>query len=338
MSEHERETTRRGSNRRQFLQQSAAVLAAAGPGAVWPGPRAPAAEPNPPAVREEEPLIPIVDTHQHLWDLATFRLPWVKGAPSLNRSFLMADYLNATEGLNVVKSVYMEVDVEPSQQLEEFHHVVEICKRGGTPMVGAVVSGRLASDAFPGYLAKIKASPFVKGIRQVLHKTETPPGFSLSEHFLRGIRLLGEAGLSFDVCLRPTDLADAAKLARACPGTSFILDHCGNASVRSKDLSQWKTDLSRLAERPNMVCKVSGIVASAAPDPWTPDDLAPIVNHVLKSFGPDRVVFGGDWPVCTLAATYRQWVEALKTIVRDRSESEQRRLFHDNALRVYRLT
>ncbi|HEV3120868.1 MAG TPA: amidohydrolase family protein, partial [Isosphaeraceae bacterium] len=177
-----------------------------------------------------------------------------------------------------------------------------------------------------------------KGMRQVLHRPDTPPGFSLSQAYLRGIRLLGEAGLSFDVCLRSSDIADAAKLAKACPDTSFILDHCGNASVRAKDLTQWKTDLARVAEEPNIVCKVSGIVASAAPDPWTPDDLAPIINHVLKSFGPDRVVFGGDWPVCTLAATYRQWVDALKTIVRDRPDSEQRKLFHDNALRVYRLT
>ena len=86
-----------------------------------------------------------------------------------------------------------------------------------------------------------------------------------------------------------------------------------------------------------MACKVSGIVASTQGMAWTPDDLAPIVNHVLEVFGPDRVAFGGDWPVCTLGASYREWVEALKSIVKGRSEAEQRKLFHDNALRVYRL-
>jgi L-fuconolactonase len=172
----------------------------------------------------------------------------------------------------------------------------------------------------------------------VLHAADTPPGHCLDPRFIDGIRLLGKSGLSFDLCMRPAELGDAAKLVDACPDTSFILDHCGNASVRTKDLSGWKADIGRLAERKNVVCKVSGIVASAAPDPWTADDLAPIVNHVLDQFGSDRVVFGGDWPVCTLAATYRQWVEALHAIVTDRPHAVQKKLFHDNAIQVYRLS
>ena len=89
--------------------------------------------------------------------------------------------------------------------------------------------------------------------------------------------------------------------------------------------------------RPNIVCKISGIVASARPGAWTPDDLAPIIRHCLAVFGPDRVMFGSDWPVCTLAASYRQWVEALRSVVSDRSEAENRKLFHDNAERFYAL-
>ena len=158
----------------------------------------------------------------------------------------------------------------------------------------------------------------------MLHAAETPPGHCLDKRFIEGIRLLGKLGLSFDLCMRAAELGDAAKLIDACPDTSFILDHCGNASVRTKDLSGWKADIGRIAERKNVVCKVSGIVASAAPGPWTANDLAPIVNHVLDQFGPDRVVFGGDWPVCTLAATYRQWVEALRQIVADRPQPSRR--------------
>ena len=155
---------------------------------------------------------------------------------------------------------------------------------------------------------------------------------------MRGIRLLGDLGLTFDLCMKPEDLPNAAKLVDACPGTTFILDHCGNASVRSKDLSGWRADIAEVARRKNVVCKVSGIVASAAPGPWTADDLAPIVDHVLDRFGPDRVVFGGDWPVCTLAATYRAWVYALKSIVARRSEPDRRKLFHDNAVGFYKLS
>lgn len=287
--------------------------------------------------KSDEPSIPIIDTHQHLWDLRKFRLPWVKGAPVLNRNFLMDDYLRATEGLHVVKSVYMEVDVEPAQQVEEAEYVSEICRRKDTPMVAAVISGRPASGGFKDYLDRFRNAPEIKGIRQVLHSAETPPGYCVDARFIKGIQLLGERGLSFDVCLRPTELRDAARLIDACPGTSFILDHCGNADVRSPDLSSWRADIAEVAKRDRVVCKVSGIVASTKGAPWSPEDLAPIVDHVLEVFGPDRVVFGGDWPVCTLGATYRQWVEALRTIVRHRSQADQRKLFHENALRVYRL-
>jgi L-fuconolactonase len=309
--------------RRQFLQRSAALTLAAG----LPAPS-----------RENGPVtLPIIDTHQHLWDLTRFKLPWLKDAPKLDRSFVMDDYRRATEGLNVVRSIYMEVDVEPSQQPAEADYVLDLIRRGGTPMVGAVISGRPASPGFAAYLARFKDQPAIKGLRQVLHGGDTPAGYCLDAHFIEGIRLLGKNGLSFDLCMRSAELGDAGKLIDACPDTSFILDHCGNASVRAKDLSDWKADIGRIAGRKNVVCKVSGIVASAAPDPWTADDLAPIINHVLDTFGPDRVIFGGDWPVCTLAATYRQWVEALRHIIAARPEADQKKLLHDNALRVYRL-
>ncbi|WP_406697853.1 amidohydrolase family protein [Singulisphaera sp. Ch08] len=333
----------RQTERRRFLGQTIALAVAAGSGAQGVGrafgqePDAPCNEAAAEASGETKGMIPIIDTHQHLWDLTRFRLPWLTADSPLAKSFLMDDYLKAVEGLGVVKSVYMEVDVEPAQHKAEADYVIDLCRRHVGPMVGAVIGGRPVSDGFAADLDRYKDEPAIKGIRQVLHGGSTPRGYCLDPKFIRGIRLLGERGLSFDLCMRSGELSDGAQLIDACPGTSFILDHCGNPSVREKDLAAWRADISRLAERKNLVCKVSGIVASAAPDPWTSDDLAPIVNHVLSAFGPDRVIFGGDWPVCTLAATPRQWVEALRTIVQARSEVERRKLFHDNALRVYRL-
>jgi predicted TIM-barrel fold metal-dependent hydrolase len=282
-------------------------------------------------------MIPIVDTHQHLWDLTKFRLPWLKEGSPLARSFLMADYLNATAGLNVVKAVYMEVDVVPQQQSAEAQYILDICKQGNPPTVAAVISGRPASEGFKTYIEPFKGSRSIKGVRQVLHGADTPAGYCLSADFIKGIRLLGDLGMSFDICVRPGELADAAKLIDACPDTRFILDHCGNANVQARDRSPWERDMAALAKRKQVVCKVSGIVVSARPGAWTADDLAPFINHTLGVFGPDRVMFGGDWPVCTQTATYRQWVDALKTIVHERSEQEQRKLFHDNAVRFYGL-
>jgi predicted TIM-barrel fold metal-dependent hydrolase len=311
-------------NRRAFLAASAAAALAA----------------------EGAEYFAILDTHQHLWDLDRFRLPWLKKAPSLAKSFRPEDYRTATAELGkianlpakIVKTVYMEVDVEPTQQVAEAEYVLGLCRRADTPTAAAVVSGRPASAAFADYLARFKDSAYVKGIRQVLHVDETPPGYCLEKDFVRGIRLLGERGLSFDLCMRAKELPDAAKLIDTCPDTRFILDHCGNADVRAKDRSQWEKDIAAVAKRKNVVCKVSGIVASAKPGKWTAEDLAPIVKRTLEVFGPDRVMFGGDWPVCTLAASFRQWVEALASIVAGRPAAEQCKLFHDNAARFYGLT
>lgn len=282
--------------------------------------------------------IPILDTHQHLWDLERFRLLWLTGDSPLNRSYLPEDYNEATAGLGVERTIYMEVDVDPEQHVAESDYVVDLCKRGapegGPRMVAAVIGGRPDSPEFPDYLDRAARSAYVKGIRQVLHGS-TPPGHCLRPEFVRGIRQLGERGLSFDLCMRASDLSDALRLVETCPGTRFILDHCGNPPLQSTDLSQWRADVSRLAACDNLVCKVSGIVASARPGDWSPADLAPVVLHVLAAFGPDRVMFGGDWPVCTLAATYRQWLEALRWIVRDRPLDEQRKLFCENSQRFY---
>ena len=156
---------------------------------------------------------------------------------------------------------------------------------------------------------------------------------------MKGVQLLGDLGLSFDICIRPGELPDAAKLIDRCPGTRFILDHCGNAQVHHapKDREQWKRDMGEVAKRKNVVCKVSGFVASSGKGKWTTDDLAPVINHTIESFGWDRVMFGGDWPVVTLAATYKEWITALREVVKDRSEAEQKKLFHDNAVKQYGL-
>ncbi len=309
-------------HRRQFLR---AGLAAVGSAAL--------AAADPP-----KDAVPIVDTHQHLWDLTQFKLPWIKPDSPLARNFVLDDYRKATEGLNVVKTVYMEVDVDPSQQDAEADFVIGLCRDSAkTKVAGAVISGRPASDGFTRYLGRFRGSKHVKGLRQVLHGDGTKAGYCLQPAFVKGIRLLGECGLSFDLCMRPGELPDGAKLIDQCPQTRFIVDHCGNANVQARDPAQWQKDIAEIAKRKNVVCKVSGIVASARPGAWRPEDLAPIVNHTLEAFGPDRVMFGGDWPVCTLAATYRQWLEALQAIVKDRKEEERRKLFHDNAVKFYGL-
>ena len=211
-----------------------------------------------------------------------------------------------------------------------------MCRDRGNAFKGAVIGGRPADDGFDAYIEPLAKEPAVKGLRQVLHGS-TPAGYCLQPAFIRGIRKLGELGLSFDLCMRHADLADAAKLIEAAPGTSFVLDHCGNPPIYD-DLTAWKRDVDRIAGLPNVVGKVSGIIASAKGRKWSPDDFAPVIRHMLEVFGPDRVLYGGDWPVCTFGAPLRDWFEALRQVTADLPEDRRRKLFHDNAIRVYRLT
>lgn len=322
-------------NRRDFLMTTAAGFGASSAAFLKLAGQASRAESSSRPRENRSDMQPIIDTHQHLWDLDKFHLPWIKKGEPLGRSYVMADYLKATEGLNVVKAVYMEVDLDPNQQTAEAEYVIDISKAGKFPTVAGVISGRPGSDGFKKYISQFKDSRYIKGVRQVLHNADIPAGFCLQKQFVQSVQLLGEMGMSFDLCMRPGELLDGAKLIDACPGTRFILDHCGNAKVPEKNRTQWERDMGEVAKRPKVMCKVSGIVASAKPGEWTADDLAPIVNHTMDTFGPDRVMFGGDWPVCTLAATYKEWVTALKEIVKDRKEEEQRKLFHDNAAKFY---
>jgi L-fuconolactonase len=317
--------------RRDFLKQTAlAAMAGAGSTVLTMTAESGPVRTNQPAAQR------IVDTHVHLWDLSRLRLPWLQKDSPLARSHVMKDYQTAIDGLNVVKGVYMEVDVDTKQLVDEAEHVLEICRQANTPLVGAVIGGRPAEDDFRKYLQRFRDNRFLKGVRQVLHTTSAKQGFCLTPAFVRGVQLLGESNLRFDLCMRSTEIGDAVKLVEACKNTQFVLDHCGNGPVYAKDRTQWRRDMENLARLRNVVCKISGIVVQAR-ERWTADDLAPVINHSLNTFGPDRVMFAGDWPVCTTRATYRQWVEALRNIVRNRSAEDQRKLFHDNAVRFYGL-
>src|SRR4051794_7665406 len=243
--------------------------------------------------------VPILDTHQHLWDLRRFRLPWLAEDSPIHKDFLMEDYLKATQRLNVVRSVYVEVGVEPSQQAAEAEWALGQCGRTDTPMAAAVIGGDPASPGFREYLARFKGNPHLRGVRAAM-----PPasGGRFPEAFVRGIRTLGSMGLLFEMNVGPERLVDCLKLVEACGDTRFVLDHCGNVNVQAKDRSQWEYDIAALGRHDRVACKISGIITSAKPGALRALDLDPVVKRCIDAFDWDRVMFGGDWPVCTLRA------------------------------------
>ena len=279
--------------------------------------------------------MPIIDTHQHLWDPQVLPCSWLQGLPTLNRAFRMNDYLEAAKGLDVVKSVHVETDVDEPYMIEETKALFRLADEQDNPLSGIVATARPEKDGFEAHLEKILGHPALKGIRRILHTQ--PDDLGRGEAFITNVGRLAGYGLSFDICVLARQLPVAINLVSQCPDVSFILDHCGVPQVKERVLDPWRAGISEIAKFPNIACKISGVVAYADPAKWTADDLRPYIEHVIESFGWDRIMFGSDWPVCTLSASYAQWVDALREVTATASPENQRKLFHDNAMRIYRL-
>lgn len=288
---------------------------------------------------------PIIDTHVHVWDLERFRLPWLdRAGERLNRSYSPADYAKATGGLNVTKAVYVEVAVKPEQREAEAEYVVELCKAKSGPLVAAVIGGSPVSDDFAAFVRRFKGGPVVKGVRASYTR-----GAVDDKRFVDGVRLLGELGMSFDLLLGSELLGEAAKLVEACPGTRFVLDHCGNPDVKwyapanASDAKaraareRWEQGVAQLAAKTNVVCKISGVAESGEDGKVTADVVRPVVDHCLNRFGDERVVFASNWPVCLRTISLAGWVGVLREVVRGRGAAFERKLFHDNAAHLFGL-
>jgi len=272
----------------------------------------------------------IVDTHLHLIYLDKFSYPWLSSVPPLNRQWDAPAYFAEAEKLGIEAALHMEVDVPVPEAEDETQFVLGVDPR----VVGAISSARPEHVDFPAHLERMVADKRIKGIRRLLQSD--PDNLSAGDVFRQNLRRLAPLGLTFDICVQSRQLGVARDLAAACPDVQFVLDHCGNPLIASGDISQWRTDLAALARLPNVAGKISGIVNHAKPG-YTPEDLRPVVEHMIASFGWDRVVWGSDRPVLTLNGTLTQWVEAVKHIVAGASVDEQSQLFHRNAERIYRV-
>lgn len=276
---------------------------------------------------------PIIDSHVHLWDPRRFRMPWLDDIPELRRAFGTAEYSEDARQLPVSGVVYVQVDVTPAYGLLEARWAVE------QPLVEGVVAWAPMEDGAvaASYLdALVALGDRIKGVRRLL-QSEPDPEFLVARELIEGLQLLPRYGLSFDICIRHHQLARTIDMVRACPETQFVLDHLGKPDVRGALLEPWREQMAELASMPNVACKLSGLVTEADHATWTVDDLAPYVAQVLDVFGTDRVMFGGDWPVVRLAATYPKWVETLDKLTTKLSAEAKRKLWSENARRFYRL-
>jgi predicted TIM-barrel fold metal-dependent hydrolase len=277
----------------------------------------------------------LFDTHLHLVDRGALRYPWLADVPALNHDFSLERYQTEALRCGLDGALHMEVDVAQADIETETRHVEALSKRPGSPLRGAISSCRPESADFPAFLERQLADPFVKGFRRVLHVV--PDEVSLSPVFRANVGRLAGTGLPFDLCVRPDQIDKAIALVDLCPDVQFVLDHCGVPSIKERLEHPWRERVAEIAQRPNVAVKISGVVAYADPESWTVADIRPYVEHAIGCFGWDRVVWGSDWPVCTLTASLSIWVAATHAITGGCSESERTRLFRDNARRIWRL-
>lgn len=280
------------------------------------------------------PALTIVDSHVHLWDPARLGYPWLAGVPALNRSFLTRDYAQASVTQRVEKMIFVEGGCEPAQSTAEVDWVSSLAKteprlKGMVAQV-PVENGTAVRDD----LEKLAERPLIKGVRRNL-QGEPDPEFCLRPEFVTGLRLLADFDFSFDLCVRAEQLTGVIELVRQIPEVSFVLDHFGKPAVRNRQLAPWVADIKALAALPNVVCKISGLTTEADWNNWRPDDLKIYFDHVLESFGYDRVLFGSDWPVMTLATSYHGWIETVQSLLTDASDRDRTKLFQTNAERIY---
>lgn len=275
--------------------------------------------------------IPKTDTHVHLFDLKNLSYGWLKNSPKINRNFDLQDYKEATKSSNIGKMVFMESGTDAGLGLKEATLVSQLAL--SEPKIKGIVA---KADLTQGpdtekALEQLCELPLVKGIRAGF-----PKNAATSSDFLAGFKALVDRKLSFDLLLTPPLMDEAVRVAKKFPDTIFILDHLGNPNVGDADTTQWRNGIEKLAELPNVNCKISGIITRFGKD-WSVEKIKPYILHVIEKFGMDRLVFAGDWPVVLLAGSYESWSRAFEKITEEFSDEELHRIYHKNADRIYRL-
>lgn len=276
----------------------------------------------------------IVDAHHHLWDLTVRDQPWTAELPALRRSFLLSEL----EPLAAAAGVAATVLVQTIHAVDETPEMLALAETSDL-VAGVVGWTDVAVPNFGERLSELLSGTGGRRLVGIRHQVqELPDGAWLTApETLRGLRQLASAGLAFDLIVRADQIPDCVAVAKAVPDLRFVLDHLGKPRIAAGEREPWATDIRALAEAPNVTCKLSGMLTEADLERWTVADLRPYSDLVLEAFGPDRVMFGSDWPVSTLGADYPQVVETTMQLTAELSEPEREAVFSGTATRVYGL-
>lgn len=281
------------------------------------------------------PSFPIIDTHLHLWDPGLLPYPWLKNVPLLNRPYLLDDYRRAFASVDIDAMVFVQCEADFAAYEREADWVAEQARidpriKGMVAWAPLEKGGAVAAD-----LSRLKRHRILRGIRRII-QFEDDIDFCLRPAFMEGVRTLREFGLSFDICIDHRHMANILRLVAAIPDVPMILDHIGKPAIRDGAREPWAGQLRELSRFTNVACKMSGVATEARPD-WTPAELRPFMDTAFDAFGFDRIMFGGDWPVTLQAIQPSRWIALLDETLAGVDESDRRKFWRGNAMRIYRL-
>jgi L-fuconolactonase len=282
-----------------------------------------------------------IDAHHHLWRYSAAEYGWIdEEMKSLRRDFLPSDLIAAMTSAGIDGTIA----VQARQTLDETRWLLDLADTtdaGGSPIRGVVGWAPIAGEEFPGVMEEFDGRAKLKGLRHVI-QDERDPHYILREDFNSGIRTMLDSGLIYEILIFERHLEDVICFVDEHPRQPFVLDHIAKPLIAAGVLEPWATRMIELGRRPNVWCKLSGMVTEAdwRADPAGARSLAtlkPYLDVAVEAFGPTRLMAGSDWPVCLLATTYAQWFEVLQNYFAGFSEPERAAVFGGTAIEVYGL-
>lgn len=274
----------------------------------------------------------IIDSHQHFWQVGRFAYPWM----SSDLGVLYRDYLpDDLAPILQQNGVKQTVLVQASNSVAESRWLLDLADANSF-IAGVVGWVDLMSVEIDAQLDELCAHPKFKGVRHLV-ESEPHDDWLVQPAVLAGLKKLSARGLSYDLLVHTRHLRYVPHVAESCPDLRLVVDHMAKPPIARNEIKEWSEALKPVARYPNIQCKLSGLVTEASWSSWQANDLRPYVEYALESFGADRVMFGSDYPVCLLAASYGRVLDSFQEILKDISDSDRDKIFSKNAARFYRL-
>ena len=274
----------------------------------------------------------VIDSHHHYWHYDPVEYDWIDDSMKVIRKDFLPKDLSRTIQEAGIDGV---VTVQARQTIEETEWLISLANQNMF-MKGVVGWLPLIESSIEAYLERFSSDKKLKGVRHVI-QGEPDPDFIIRPDFNRGISLLNKYSFVYDILIVERQLPNTIRFVDNHPNQVFVLDHIAKPLIGQNQISPWREHIKELARRENVNCKISGMVTEADFNKWTAEQLQPYFEVILEAFGPERLLFGSDWPVCLVATNYKNWADLVKKNILSCSKEEQGKIMGDNAIRIYRL-